>query len=175
MMTDNPLPAEAIRTLYASTHDEFHTLLESISEEDWDKQSLNAGWSNGEIFAHILFGFIILNALLPLTRSWGRLPKATSKPFAQLLNAATKPFNWINTLGARGQGKVFTYRRIGKIFDKVHASLLAKASRISSEEWQNGMHYPTKWDPNFSDFMTLEKLFLYPLAHFKFHQNQIAH
>ena len=175
MTTDDPFPAEAIRTLYDSTRDEFHTLLASISEEDWNKQSLNAGWSNGEIFAHILFGFIILNALLPLARIWGKFPKETSKPFAQFLNSVTKPFNWINALGARGQGKVFTYRRIGKIFDKVHASLLAKARNIPGNEWQNGMYYPTKWDPNFSDFMTLEKLFLYPIAHFKFHQHQIAH
>jgi hypothetical protein len=110
-----------------------------------------------------------------MARIWGKFPKETSKPFAKLLNSVTKPFNWINALGARGQGKVFTYRRIGKIFDKIHASLLAKANTIDGNEWQKGMYYPTKWDPNFSDFMTLEKLFLYPITHFKFHQNQIAH
>lgn len=175
MTTDDHFPAEEIRTLYASTRAEFHALLASISEEDWDKQSLNSGWSNGEIFAHILFGFIILNVLLPMARLWGKFPKETSKPFAHFLNFMTKPFHWINALGARGQGKVFTYRRIGKIFDKVHASLLAKANTIEGNEWQKGMYYPTKWDPNFSDFMTLEKLLLYPVAHFKFHQNQIAH
>lgn len=174
MATNDDFPAIEIRTLYASTGAELHALLASISEEDWHKRSLNAGWSNGEIFAHILFGFIILNALLPMARLWGKFPKATSKPFAQLLNFMTKPFNWINALGARGQGKVFTYRRIGKIFDKVHTSLMAKAKTIHDDEWQKGIYFPTQWDANFSDFMTLEKLFLYPIAHFKFHQNQIA-
>jgi hypothetical protein len=174
MKTDEYFPAKEISTLFYTTQNEFHALLESISEEDWGKQSLNSGWSNGEIFAHILFGFSILNALLPMTRVWGKLPKETSKPFANLLNFLTKPFNWINALGARGQGKVFTYRNVGKVFDKTISSLISKANNISSDEWQSGMHYPTKWDPNFSDFMTLEKLFLYPIAHFKLHQNQIA-
>ena len=174
MRTDDLFSAKKISTLYDSTRDEFHALLESISEEDWNKQSLNSGWSNGEIFAHILFGFIILNALLPMARIWGKLPKATSKPFANFLNFITRPFNWINALGARGQGRVFTYRNVGKIFDKVLSSLLSKANTIHGDEWQTGMYYPAKWDPNFNDFMTLEKLFLYPIAHFKLHQNQIA-
>jgi len=110
-----------------------------------------------------------------MARIWGKFPKETSKPFANFLNFITKPFNWINGLGARGQAKVFTYSRIGKVFDKTYSSLLSKASTIHDDEWQNGMYYPTKWDPNFSDFMTLEKLFLYPVAHFKLHQNQIPH
>src|SRR5574339_401945 len=114
MTSENHSPAKEIRILFDSTHDEFHALLESISEEDWKKQSLNSRWSNGEIFAHILFGFIILNALLPMARIWGKFPKETSRPFAQFLNFVTKPFNWINALGARVQGKIFTYRNIGK-------------------------------------------------------------
>ncbi|MEJ5240330.1 MAG: DinB family protein [Anaerolineales bacterium] len=175
MKAENHSPVRKIRTLYNITRNEFHALLDSVSEEDWNKQSLNLGWSNGEIFAHILFGFIILNALLPMARMWGKLPRETSKPFAKFLNFFTKPFNWINALGARGQAKVFTYRRVGKIFDKTISSLISKLNSIDDDEWQTGMYYPTEWDPNFSEFMTLEKLFLYPVAHFKLHQNQIAH
>jgi len=135
MRTDDLFSAKKISTLYDSTRDEFHALLESISEEDWNKQSLNSGWSNGEIFAHILFGFIILNALLPMARIWGKLPKATSKPFANFLNFITQPFNWINALGARGQGRVFTYRNVGKFFDNVLSPLLSKANTIHGDEW----------------------------------------
>lgn len=175
MKTDDSFPAEEIRTVYLLTRNEFHALLQSIAEEDWKKQSHNLGWSNGEIFAHILFGFIILNALLPMARLWGKLPKASSRPFAKFLNFITKPFNWINALGARGQGKVFTYRNVGRFFDNTVSSLISKANGIYIDEWPRGMYYPTKWDPNFSDFMTLEKLFLYPVAHFKLHKDQIAH
>ena len=152
----------------------FHRLLESLSEQDFQKQSLNPGWTNGEIVAHMTFGFIILNVLLPMARLWGRLPKGSSKWFAGLLNLFTGPFNWFNALGARGQGKVFTRQRIGRIYDRVYFSVLGKLSSIKDEEWERGMYYPTSWDSNFSEFMTLEKLFHYPVIHFNFHLEQIA-
>lgn len=173
--TNDATVPESIRAELESTRSTFHALLESLSEEDSRRPSLNPGWTNGEILAHILFGFIILNALLPMARLWGRLPKGSSKPFAWLLNISTGPFNWFNALGARMQGKVFTYQRIGKLCDSVCASLLKKVASIQDEEWEHGMYYPTQWDGNFSDFMTLEKIFRYPVIHFNFHRNQILH
>jgi hypothetical protein len=153
---------------------DFHHLLDILSEQDFQRQSLNPGWTNGEILAHMTFGFIIINVLLPMARLWGKLLKASSKPFAWLLNVSTRPFNWFNALGARGQGKIFTYRRIGKIYDHAYFSLLKKIDSIKEDEWERGMHYPTKWDANFDEFMTLEKLFHYPVTHFNFHRTQIA-
>jgi len=158
----------------ASARDSFHSLLDSLSEQDFQKQSLNPGWTNGEIIAHITFGFLVIDVLVPMARVWGRLPRGSSKWFAWLLNALTGPFNWINALGARGQGKVFTHQRIGNIYDRVYFSLIKKANSIKEDEWEHGMYYPSKWDPNFDEFMTLEKLFHYPVKHFNFHLTQIA-
>lgn len=163
-----------VRTELESTRATFHSLLDSLSEADLKRKSRNAGWTNGEILAHMLFGFIILNALLPMARLWGRLPKWTSKPFVWLLNAFTVPFNWINALGARLQAHVFTYRRLDKLFDWVHASLLRQIDSIKDDEWEHGMYYPTRWDSNFDEFMTIRKLFHYPVVHFNFHIGQIA-
>jgi len=174
MPANHKTPREMIRAELESARTSFHALLTSLSEEDLRRQSLNPGWTNGEILAHMLFGFIVANVLLPLTRTWGRLPKRSSKPFAMLLNAITKPFNWFNALGARMQGKVFTHRRLGKLYDRIHTSLLRQVASIKDEEWQNGMYYPTRWDSNFSEFMTLEKLFHYPVIHFNFHLTQLS-
>lgn len=171
---NNPIPA-SIRSELEIAQGTFHSILDSLSETDMHRHSLNPGWTNGEILAHILFGFIILNALLPMARIWGRFPRSSSKPFARLLNAFTRLFNWINALGARGQGKVFTYKRIGKLYDGTYHSLLRKIDSIKGDEWDRGMYYPTKWDSNFSEFMTLEKLFHYPVIHFNFHKNQISY
>ena len=165
---------DGIRAELESTYTTFHTLLDSLSESDLRKRSRNPGWTNGEILAHMTFGFIILTALLPMARLWGHLPRWTSKVFAGLLNAFTAPFNWINALGARFQAQVFTYKRIGKIYDWVYISLVKQINSIKDNEWERGMHYPTRWDSNFSDFMTIEKLFHYPVTHFNFHLGQIA-
>lgn len=165
---------EEIRRELETARARFHTLLDSLSEQDFQKQSLNPGWTNGEILAHMTFGFIIINVLLPMARLWGRLPKGSSKWFARSLNAFTGLFNWFNALGARGQGKVFTYQRVGKIYDRVYFSLLKKIDPIKDDEWEHGMYFPTKWDSNFDEFMTLEKLFHYPVIHFNFHLTQIV-
>lgn len=165
---------EEIRRELETARTKFHSLLESLSEQDFRRQSLNPGWTNGEILAHMTFGFIIVNVLLPMARVWGKFPNSSSKWFAWLLNAFTGPFNWFNMLGARGQGKVFTRKRIGKIYDRVYVSLLKNINSIKDEEWEHGMYYPTKWDSNFDEFMTLEKLFQYPITHFNFHLKQIS-
>ncbi|HEX5808812.1 MAG TPA: DinB family protein [Anaerolineales bacterium] len=166
---------EAIRLQLDTARADFHRLLATLSEQDLQKQSLNPGWTNGEILAHMTFGFLVINVLLPMARLWGRLPRGSSKWFAWLLNALTGPFNWFNALGARGQGKVFTHQRIGKIYDRVYFSLLKKIDSIQDREWEHGMYYPTKWDSNFDEFMTLEKLFKYSVTHFNFHLTQIKH
>jgi len=165
---------ESIQIELDATRTTFHALLDSLTEEDMHKQSHNPGWTNGEILAHMTFGFLILIVLMPMARLWGRLPKGSSKPFAWLLNVFTGPFNWINALGARGQGRVFTYKRVAKIYDRVYFSLLKQVNSIRDEEWQRGMYYPVKWDSNFDEFMTLEKLFHYPVIHFNFHLGQIV-
>jgi hypothetical protein len=165
---------DEILSQLARARDSFHSLLKSFSEQDFQKQSLNPGWTNGEILAHMTFGFIITDMTIPLTRLWGRLPKGSSKWFAWLLNVFTGPFNWINALGARGQGRVFTPQRIGNIYDRVYVSLVKKANSIKDDEWERGMYYPNKWDDNFEEFMTLEALFHYPVRHFSFHLTQIA-
>jgi len=174
MSNGNQTIKEKIISNLDTAHTKFHRLLDSLSEQDLQKQSLNPGWTNGEILAHMTFGFLVIDVLLPMARIWGKLPKGSSKWFAWLLNAFADPFNWINALGARGQGKVFTQKRVGKIYDRVYYSLLKKVGSIKDDEWEHGMYYPTKWDPNFDEFMTLEKLFHYPVIHFNFHLEQIA-
>jgi len=174
MITNPQTTRETIRAELESTRATFHTLLGSLTDDILRRQSHNPGWTNGEILAHMTFGFIVINLLLPMARLWGHLPKGSSKWFAWLLNSVTGPFNWVNALGARGQGRVFTHKRIGSIYDRVYFSLLRQVDSIKDDEWGHGMYYPTKWDFNFDEFMTLEKLFHYPVIHFNFHLKQIA-
>jgi hypothetical protein len=165
---------DAIRAELEATRKTFHMVLTSFSENDFRRKSRNPDWTNGEILTHMTFGFIVLNALLPMVRLWGHLPKWTSKIFASTLNAFTTPFNWVNAHGARLQARVFTYQRIGRVYDWVHFSLTKQLEGIKDEEWERGMHYPSRWDPYFHDFMTIRELFHYPIRHFIFHMEQLS-
>jgi hypothetical protein len=165
--------SEIIIEKLESTRLQFLEIAETITEKELRRISKNIGWTNNEILAHILFGFIITNVLLPGVIIFGNLQKVITRPFAMLLNAFTKPFNLINKLGARAQGKVFTGKRLVYLIDKTIKSLENKVKNINNEDWQKGMYYPNKWDSNFDEFMTLEKLMNYQIIHFEFHKTQL--
>ena len=120
------------------------------------------------------FAFMILSSLIPLVRLFGRLPRSYSKLFTRILNGLTGFFNWINSLGARGGGRIYRGERISKEFNKIIFSLLRRLDDIPEKEWQRGMYYPTRWDALFKEYMTLEDVFFYPVIHFKFHLKQIS-
>lgn len=166
---------QAIRKEYETTRSEFRATLDSLSDEDLRRKSLNAGWTNGEILFHITFGFVILSSLVPLVRFLGRLPPGWSRALAGVLNAFTGFFNWINALGARVGGRAFRGRNVGSKYDRTYAALMKKLDAVRPDEWHRGMYYPTRWDSLFKEYMTLEDVFRYPVIHFRFHKGQISH
>ncbi len=171
---DHDKTRSELRRELEATRAAFHTLLASVNERDRARQSLNLGWKNGEILTHMTFMFVLAIPLLPLTRWWGKLPRNSSKWFAGLLNAFSHPFNWINAWGARAQARVFKLHRLGYIYDRAYFALLKQLDTVKPDEWQNGMYYPTRWDSNFNEFMTLEMVIRYAITHNKFHTGQIA-
>ncbi|HEX2980866.1 MAG TPA: DinB family protein [Anaerolineaceae bacterium] len=174
-MTNHPEIKAAIQADLDRMRARFHALLDLLSEDDFHRQSLNPGWTNGEVIAHMTFGLIIVDVLLPITRLGSRLPRGVSRAFAWILDALTGPFNWINELGARGQGRVMTRARVGVLFDRAYARLTKKVAAIQPDEWDRGMDYPAKWDPNFQEYMTLKDLFRYCVQHFDLHYQQVAY
>jgi hypothetical protein len=167
-------PQAAIRSELAAAHAAFHALLDSTSDEDWQRRSLNPGWTNGQILFHMTLGFMLLPNLIPLLRLFGRLPAGYSKAFAAALNAGTGLFNWINALGARGGGRFSNRHSLSQQFDRTHARILRLLDRLKPDEWQRGMYCPRRWDSMFDDYLTTEQVFRYILAHFEFHRGQLA-
>lgn len=151
----------------------FHMLLDSLSDEDLCKESRNPPWTNKQILFHMVFGFFLLPSLIVIVLLFGRLPRTFSKSFATLLNRATRPFNVINSLGPRGGGRVFTRTGLSKVYDGVFAFILRLVLLLPEDELERGMHYPTQWDPLFSDYMTLTEILRFPMRHFYFHVGHI--
>ena len=84
---------DSLRSELESSRVEFHTLLDSLSDNDLKKKSHNAAWTNKHIVVHIAMGFFILPSLILLALVFGRLPKPISKLLALLLIVTTIPFN----------------------------------------------------------------------------------
>ena len=174
MATDPEIDRAAMAADLERARLEFHRLLDSAGPDDWGKPTRGTRWTNEQLLFHMVFGYMVVQRLLLLVRVFGRLPDRTSAIFARMLNAATIPFDAVNYYGSCAAARVFNRRRMGAKLDRVIDSLQRRLARESDDDFRRGMHYPTRWDPFFGDYMTLESVYRYPGKHFDFHQRQLT-
>lgn len=154
---------------------EFHRLLTEAERHDaWIKSTRGTRWNNEQLLLHMVFGYMLVKRLLLLVHLLGRLPEPISRVFARFLNAATKPFHPINYYGSCAATLYYNRRRMGAKLDRVVASINRKLTSESDQTLRRGMHFPTGWDPFFTDYMTLEDVYRYPGKHFDFHARQLT-
>jgi mycothiol maleylpyruvate isomerase-like protein len=70
---------------------EFRRLLGGATAADLRRPSDGTKWTNQQLLFHMLLGYLVVRALLPLTRLFGRLPCGASAVFARLLDCAPPP------------------------------------------------------------------------------------
>ena len=150
----------------------FHRLLESADTASLYRRSDGTRWTNEQLLFHMLFGYMIVRALLVLVRVFGRLPAPVGKGFAAVLDFATVPFDAVN-YGAPG-ATVFDNRRMGPKLGRVVTSLQRHLRRESAADLARSMSFPTRWDPFFMPTMTLADIYHYPTQHFDFHRQQLS-
>jgi hypothetical protein len=165
---------QAVRKELEAARMEFHALAGSFSVGELRRQSLNPGWTNQEIMFHMTLGFLLLPTLIRIVGLWSRAPAQCSRAFADALNWSTPAFNAVNVIGPRIASHVFYGTRLERLYDRQHRAILRRLRRLGADEMQAGMPYPSRWDPLFADYMTVEKLLAYPIEHFRFHAGQLA-
>ncbi|GAD83336.1 DinB family protein [Nocardia asteroides NBRC 15531] len=153
---------------------EFHKLLDSADVDDFDRRSRGTRWTNEQLLFHMVFGYMVVQRLLVLVWLLSRLPNGVSRAFARVLDAGTRPFDWINYRGSCAAARVYDRHRMGRKLDRVIGSLRARLASESEASLARGMHFPTRWDPFFTDYMTLEDVYRYPAKHFDFHREQLT-
>lgn len=154
---------------------EFHRLLAEAERNDaWVRPTRGTRWNNEQLLLHMAFGYMLVQRLLLLVHLLGRLPAPLSRVFARTLNAATTPFHPINYYGSCAAAVYYNRRRMGAKLDRVIASIHRKLTKESDESLRRGVHFPTGWDPFFTDYMTLEAVYRYPGKHFDFHAQQLT-
>jgi hypothetical protein len=93
----------------------------------------------------MLFGYLVVRALLVLVHIFRLLPDVTSKTFARLLDSARRPFHLINYLGSCAGALIIPPRRMPAMLDHVIAALQKHLQRETGSALRRGMHYPTTW------------------------------
>ncbi|SED63558.1 DinB superfamily protein [Amycolatopsis tolypomycina] len=153
---------------------EFHALLAAAGEDDLRRASSGTKWNNRQLLFHMLLGYLIMRALLRLVHWFGRRPDGVSRWYASLLNAGTKPFDVVNFAGSWLGGTTMPRRWMLALFDRTIVKLHRRLDRETDADLTLGMHYPTRWDPFFRDYMTVADVYRFPTQHFDFHRAQLT-
>jgi hypothetical protein len=67
---------------------DFRRLVAAATPADLRRRSDGTRWTNQQLLFHVLFGYLIVRALLVLVRVFSLLPAGASKTFARLLDSA---------------------------------------------------------------------------------------
>jgi hypothetical protein len=152
----------------------FRHLIEDASPADLARPSNGTRWTNEQLLFHMLFGYLLMRALILLAGVFARLPASASQVFTRPMDAATGPFHRINYLGSCAGAKIFPAHRMAGKMDRVTKALERRLHAETGARLRSGMYYPKRWDPFFKDFMTLTDIYHYPTQHFDFHQRQLT-
>ena len=173
-VTGAALDRAAVRSEMESARLDFRQLIGDATAAELHRPTDGTRWTNQQLLFHMLFGYLIVRALLVLVRVFGLLPGGASKAFARLLDSAHRPFHLINYLGSCAGAWVISPGRMTRMLDRVIAALQQQLQRETGSALRRGMHYPTTWDLFFAEYMTLADIYRYPTQHFRFHQRQLT-
>ena len=153
---------------------DLHQLLATATRERLRARSNGTGWTNEQLLFHMVFGFLVVRRLLPLVRAISALPPWVGRAFSAVLDAGRVPFHWVNYAGSCGGALVFDHARMGWLCDRTIVALVSRLDREPEARLTRGMPFPTSWDPYFTDFMTLEDVYRYPVLHYVHHRAQLT-
>ncbi len=153
---------------------DYHALLEAATPDLLRRETNGTRWTNREMLFHLLLGYLIVRNLLPLVRLITRLPPGAGRGFAATLNAGARPFHLVNYLGSVAGGHALSVHRMGKLFDRTCAGLARRLAACTDTDLGRSMPFPKRWDPFFTDHMTVLDVYHYPLQHFQFHRRQLT-
>ena len=167
-------PKTEILAGYSRARHALDAWLESATDADLRRRSNGTRWTNEELLFHMVFGYMVVRALLPMVHVISRLPTPIGKAFAAVLNAGTRPFDVVNYWGSRAAALVYNERRMGRKLDRTLTAITRRLERESASSLTRTMPFPDRWDPFFSPSMTLSDLYDYPTRHFDFHARQLS-
>lgn len=164
---------EEILAGYRRARTDLDAWLTDATTADLHRKSNGTKWTNEELLFHMVFGYMIVRALLPLVHLISMLPAPVGRGFSAILNAGTRPFDVINYWGSRSAALYYNHRRMSRKLETTINAITRRLERENSRSLGRSMPFPDRWDPFFAPTMTIEDVYGYPTKHFDFHARQL--
>ena len=120
------------------------------------------------------FGQRITRAVVVLMGVTSRLPWRLDVAFARALTAATRPYNWINYVGAVGGARTVGLRRAQRWMTADTDWIFRWATLASAGDVNRGMAVPQAWDPYFAPWMSRADVLAWAPKHYRHHRAQLT-
>lgn len=157
----------------SAARERFARLACDMDDTNRDLSSVGTRWTNHQLLFHMLLGYLVVWPLLVVIEVFDRLPPVVGRRFAALLNRGLRPFDAVNYWGGRVGAAVLSPARIGRVSGRVIARWECRVSSATDSMIGRAMCFPTRWDPFFTDAMSIGDLLGYPTQHFRFHERQL--
>jgi hypothetical protein len=151
---------------------DFHTLVDRACPQDLRRRTVGTRWTNRQLLFHMVFGYLIVRALLPGVHLLGRL--GWSRRFAATLDAAHSPFHLINYFGSCAGAFLLTPPRMAALMDDAIKALTHRLAAETPAALELHMQFPTQWDPYFTPTMNVLDLYHYGTQHYQHHRHQLT-
>jgi hypothetical protein len=159
---------------YGRAAQDLRVWLEGATPADLRRRSHGTRWTNEELLFHMVFGYMVVRALLPLVHLVSRLPQPAGRGFAALLNAGTRPFDVVNYWGSRAAAVFYNRHRMLRKLEKTSAAISRRLGHETDRSLARSMPFPDRWDPFFRPSMSVLDVYAYPTLHFDFHAKQLS-
>ena len=136
------------------------------------RSSSGTRWTNRQLLYHMVFGYLIVRTLMPLVHLLGR--SGRSRTFAACLNAARRPFHWVNYVGSWLGGQLVPPGTMVKLMRGTMRALRQRLDLETEQSLALTMHFPTDWDPYFRPTMSVRDVYHYGTEHYEHHRRQLT-
>jgi hypothetical protein len=151
---------------------DFAELVSRAGRSDLRRRSSGTRWTNRQLLYHMVFGYLIVRTLMPLVHVLGRC--GCSRRFAAALNAARRPFHWINYVASWAGGQILPPTATVTLMRRTLRALRRRLGRESDQTLALTMHFPTAWDPYFRPRMSVQDVYHYGTEHYDHHRRQLS-
>lgn len=151
---------------------DFAELVGRAARSDPRRRSCGTRWTNRQLLYHMVFGYLIVRTLMPLVHVLGRC--GCSRRFAASLNAARRPFHWINYVGSWAGGHLLPPAATVRLMRRTLRALRRRLRRETDQTLALTMYFPTAWDPYFRARMSVQDVYHYGTEHYEHHRRQLT-
>lgn len=152
----------------------FRERVRRATATDLQRRSAGTRWTNRQLLFHLVFGYLVVRALRPLVRGFGRLPLGCSQNFSAVLHAVRRPYHVVNYLGSCIGGRLLRPSRMAALLDWTIDALRRDLEAETDQDLARAMAFPVSWDPYFTPTMTLLDVYHFGTQHFDHHRHQLT-